>query len=181
MSHTYLDWILSNLRILGLRSNMLSGKIPLELCTQLTQLQILDIAHNNLFGTIPRCFDNIKAMVLKPNSSDPISYSFYYDTFFENAFVVTRGREYQYNTILILVASLDLSNNNLSRELPVKLTSLHGLLSLNLSGNYLIGSIPAMIGSMTRMQSHDFSRNQLTGKVPSSISNLHFLSLQRVV
>ena len=104
---TWIGISVCNLRILGLRSNMLSRQIPLELC-QLTQLQILDIALNNLSGTIPRCFDNFIAIVLKPNSSDPIFYSLYYDTFFENAFVVTRGREDQYNTILTLVASLDL-------------------------------------------------------------------------
>ncbi|PON62450.1 LOW QUALITY PROTEIN: LRR domain containing protein [Trema orientale] len=176
---TWIGVSLSNLMILGLRSNKLRGRIPFELC-RLTLLQVLDIADNNLSGTIPRCFDNFKAMVTRPSSSDPIFYSFYYGEFLENAFVVTRGREDQYNTILTLVASLDLSNNNLSGEFPVQLTSLHGLLSLNLSGNHLRGSIPATIGSMTGVQSLDFSRNQLSGKIPPSVSNLHFLSLFNV-
>ena len=176
---TWIGPSLSDLMILGLRSNKLSGQIPLELC-QLTQLQILDIAHNSLSGSIPRCFENLKAMVTKPNSSIPIYYSLYVGGFLENAFIVTRGREDQYNTILILVASLDLSNNNLSGELPVQLTSLHGLFSLNLLGNQQIGSIPTTIGSMTWLQSLDISRNQLTGKIPSSISNLNFVSLFNV-
>ena len=57
--------------------------------------------------------------------------------FLENAFVVIKGMENQYNTILTLVTSMDLSNN-ISGEIPEETTNLFGLLSLNLSGNQLI-------------------------------------------
>ncbi|GMN44212.1 hypothetical protein TIFTF001_013403 [Ficus carica] len=176
---TWVGVDLSNLMILSLRANKFSGMIPYEIC-RLSQLQILDVADNNLSGSIPRCFNNFTAMLTKPDSSSIIFYSYYLGEFIENAFLVTRGREDQYNTILKLVASLDLSNNNLSGEIPEELTSLHGLFSLNLSGNHMRGKIPEKIGLLTWAQSVDVSRNQLSGKIPPSISDLNFISLFNV-
>lgn len=87
-----------------------------------------------------------------------------------------KRKEDQYDTILSLLTSLDISQNNLSGEIPKQLTSLQGLLSLNLSGNQLSGKIPDKIGDMTWLQSLDLSMNQLSGKLPPSLSNLYFLS-----
>ncbi|XP_062079819.1 receptor-like protein EIX1 [Humulus lupulus] len=172
------NWIgisLSNLMFLGFRSNKLSGHIPFELC-HLNQLQILDIAHNNLFGTIPGCFGNFKGMINKPHSNDLIFYSQYGGVFMENGYVVTKGREDQYNTILRLVTNLDLSNNNLSGNFPIQLTRLQALMSLNLSGNSLKGSIPDQIENMIMLESFDLSMNQLSGMIPPSMSSLTFLN-----
>ncbi|KAF4398958.1 hypothetical protein G4B88_023552 [Cannabis sativa] len=166
---------LSNLMFLGFRSNKLSGKIPHELC-YLDRLQILDIAHNNLFGTIPRCFGKLKGMITKPSSNNIISYSFYLGVFIENAFVVRKGREDEYSTILTLVTGLDLSNNNLSGEFPLQLTNLQALQSLNLSTNSLKGSIPNQIENMTMLESFDLSMNQLSGNIPQGMSSLTFLN-----
>ena len=167
---------LPNLMVLGLRSNKLEGKIPHELCG-LSELQIVDVADNNLSGTIPSCFGNFSAMARRPQSEDPIFISpFSFAEFMENAFVVTRGREDQYNTILPLLTSLDLSQNNLSGEIPPQLTTLQGLMSLNLSRNHLRGIIPDKIGDMTWIQSLDLSTNHLYGRIPPSLSYLHFLS-----
>lgn len=119
-------------------------------------------------------------MVVKQNSSDQIFYSFYMGEFLENAFVVTKGQEDQYNTILALVTSMDLSDNNISGEIPQEITTLLGLHSLNLSGNHLTGAIPNEIGNMGSLESLDLSRNQLFGKIPQSMSVLNFLSYLNV-
>ncbi|KAL7183599.1 hypothetical protein ACSBR2_025901 [Camellia fascicularis] len=166
---------LSKLLILGLRSNNFYGKIPSELC-YLTSLQILDLANNSFSGSIPHCFKNFTALTVKQNSSVRISYSIYSGVFFENAFVMTKGQEFQYNTILTLVTSMDLSDNNMSGEIPEELTSLLGLRSLNLSGNHLTGVIPNRIGDMVLLESLDLSKNQLFGEIPTSMLNLTFLS-----
>ncbi|KAF4380263.1 hypothetical protein F8388_024556 [Cannabis sativa] len=166
---------LSNLMFLGFRSNKLSGKIPHELC-YLDRLQILDIAHNNLFGTIPRCFGKLKGMITKPSSNNIISYSFYLGVFIENAFVVRKGREDEYSTILRLVTGLDLSNNNLSGVFPLQLTHLQALQSLNLSTNSLKGNIPKQIENMTMLESFDLSMNQLSGNIRQGMSSLTFLN-----
>ncbi|XP_059639551.1 LRR receptor-like serine/threonine-protein kinase SIK1 [Cornus florida] len=60
-------WIgerLVNLKILILRSNKFHSNIPKELCA-LFSLQILDLANNNLWGSIPKCLMNISAMGMK--------------------------------------------------------------------------------------------------------------------
>ncbi|PON55576.1 Leucine-rich repeat domain containing protein [Parasponia andersonii] len=167
-------WIggsLSSLMVLILHSNKLNGQIPAELCLLTERLQILDFGDNNLFGSIPSCFSDFKRMATKPNVIMNIGlYRL------ESAYVVIKGKENKYESILSLVISLDLSSNNLSGEIPEQLTSLQGLISLNLSGNNLRGSIPDKIGNMTWLESLDLSRNRLSGKIPPSISNLNYLS-----
>ncbi|KAG5558240.1 hypothetical protein RHGRI_008242 [Rhododendron griersonianum] len=53
---------LLRLIVLDLRSNNFLGNLPYELCL-LSSLQILDVAHNNLFGHVPRCFANFSVMI----------------------------------------------------------------------------------------------------------------------
>ncbi|KAK2991186.1 hypothetical protein RJ640_002300 [Escallonia rubra] len=167
---------------LNLRSNKFSGQIPSDIC-HLHSLQILDLANNNLSGEIPRCMGNFTHMATEVSDGEEISYMVrvgdkdsYLRDRIENAYVVTKGSELQYDATLFLVTSMDLSSNNLSGEIPKELTSLVGLLSLNLSGNRLTGMIPKKIGDMKKLESLDFSRNQLSGEIPSSISRLTFLS-----
>lgn len=163
------------MKFLSLRSNYLDGQIPSELC-HLSSLQILDLANNSFSGPIPQCLKNLTAMVMKQDSSGQIYYGSYGGEFLENAFVVTKGREFQYDTILVLLTSMDLSDNNISGEIPEEITSLLGLRSLNLSGNHLMGVIPKEIGNMELLESLDLSRNQLSGELPQSMSDLTFLS-----
>uniref|UniRef100_A0A2N9HFX1 Leucine-rich repeat-containing N-terminal plant-type domain-containing protein n=1 Tax=Fagus sylvatica TaxID=28930 RepID=A0A2N9HFX1_FAGSY len=168
------SWIghrLPSLMILSLRSNNFHGHIPKELCA-LTSLQILDLSHNKLFGSIPRCVENFNAMATNNNSNDAIQsyrFSLSYERFgqFESTLLVIKGKVYEYDTILHLVKSIDLSKNNFSGEIPKELTSLQGLQSLNLSFNIFTGRIPESIGDMRSLESIDFSINQLS-RIPSS-------------
>ncbi|KAJ7968527.1 Leucine-rich repeat receptor protein kinase [Quillaja saponaria] len=170
-------WIgLLKLAFLNLRRNKFAGQIPIELC-HLSSLQIMDLADNNLSGSIPRCFNNFSAMTSEGHSENAIFYDFdFYGLFWEEASVVSKGREDEYSAILGLQSILDLSNNNLSAKIPEELTMLKGLSSLNLSGNHLTGKIPEKVGNMVRLESLDLSRNQLSGEIPPSISRLNFLS-----
>lgn len=65
---------LQNLIVLGLRWNKFNGHIPLELC-QLSALQIIDFADNNLSGNIPSCFNNFEAMSTRHELNMPMFYS----------------------------------------------------------------------------------------------------------
>ena len=170
----------SSLMILSLRSNNFQGHIPKELWA-LTSLQILDLSHNNLSGRIPRYVNNFSAMATNNNSNhhlniEPSEYFYGASRPLESALLVIKGKVYEYSTILQLVKIIDFSQNNLSREIPKKVTSLRGLQSLNLSFNLLIGSIPENIGNMEPLESIDFSMNQLSGQIPSSMSSLTFLN-----
>ncbi|CAK9311733.1 unnamed protein product [Citrullus colocynthis] len=138
-----------------LRSNELSGLIPNELC-HLSDLQIMDIGNNNLTGPIPHCFGNFTSMATKRNPSRSVHYSYNNgDQFLENAYVMTKGRELQYNTILALMTSIDLSNNSLSGEIPKEISNLFALRSLSLLRNHLSGIIPERIGVMNDLKSLD--------------------------
>ncbi|XP_060675985.1 receptor-like protein EIX1 [Ziziphus jujuba] len=167
----------SNLSVLNLGSNNFHGDIPPELCN-LKYLRILVLSHNQLSGEIPRCFGNFTAMAILQNSSDPTSIMISTGDwqFLENALLTSKGRQFEYSTLLKLVVNLDLSDNNLLGKIPEELTRLVRLQSLNLSMNRLIGQIPSKIGDMGLLESLDLSRNQLSGQLPPSIASLSFLS-----
>ncbi|KAA3480820.1 protein BRASSINOSTEROID INSENSITIVE 1-like [Gossypium australe] len=170
-------WIGDSLRklvVLSLRSNKFSGYIPDDLCA-IGSLQVLDLADNNLIGSIPRCVSKFRAMA-KFNGSmgSAISYVIGAGTFV--ATIVMKDQMLEYSTNLNLVRSIDLSNNKLSGEIPVEVTSLVELISLNLSHNLLCGTIPDRIGELRSLESVDFSVNKLSGSIPESMSYLTFLS-----
>ncbi|XP_049394952.1 receptor-like protein EIX2 [Solanum stenotomum] len=164
--------------VLILRSNKFDGELPQELC-DLKDLQILDLANNTFVGIIPRCIGNLSAMVKEKKEleyDEDLNYSYYIGVLIESAMVTTKGNMYQYDTILALFTSMDMSSNNLSGDIPISVTRLAGLRSFNLSKNNLIGRIPNDIGDMKVLESVDLSENQLYGQIPQSFSSLTTLN-----
>ncbi|XP_065620143.1 receptor-like protein EIX1 [Quercus suber] len=160
------SWIESNIFMLRLRSNLFNGTIPKKWCN-LYKLCILDLAQNNLFGAIPNCFNNFTAMVDQNIFGyKPI------ENYTEKAYIVTKGREYEYDRTLQFVTCIDLSGNSLTGGIPIQITSLTRLGTLNLSMNHLIGSIPKNIGNMRWLETLDLSNNSLFGAIPGSMSSL---------
>ncbi|KAJ9169497.1 hypothetical protein P3X46_017684 [Hevea brasiliensis] len=172
-------WIgerLSNLVILNFRANKFHGHIPKELC-HLASLQILDLSHNNLSGIFPSCIKNFSSMTKIDSVAQVFNVSSGYLYFGDDALIVMKGRMVEYEKILKFVKSIDLSDNNLSGEIPKEITSLLSLQSLNLLDNLFFGKIPDDIGDMKMIEVLDFSQNQLFGGIPQSIANLTFLNL----
>ncbi|KAM5579371.1 receptor-like protein EIX1 [Rosa sericea] len=159
-----------SLLILRLSSNSFTGSIPSNLCG-LSNLHILDLSHNNLSGHIPRCVGNLSGLKTSVISDKDTSYLYQ-----GKLKVVAKGRVQDFDTTLYLVNSLDLSNNNLSGEMPRELTSLIKLWTLNLSMNHLTGAMPSRIGSMESIETLDLSINQLSGSIPQSMVSLTFLN-----
>ncbi|KAK7849734.1 receptor-like protein EIX2 [Quercus suber] len=160
------SWIESNIFMLRLRSNLFSGTIPQKLCN-LHKLCILDLAQNNLSGGIPDCFNNFNAVVGHNTFGyNPV------ENYTEKAYLVTKGREYEYDRILQFVTCIDLSGNSLTGGIPIQITRLTRLGTLNLSMNYLNGSIPKNIGNMRWLETLDLSNNRLCGPIPGSMSSL---------
>ena len=145
--------------------------------TMCSSLQILDLSHNKLFGSIPGCVNNLTAMTSTSNNILQDLFVVDGDSMdFERALLVIKGQVLEYTTNLGLLRTIDLSKNNLSREIPKEVTNLQGLQSLNLSLNNLTGRILENIGAMGSLESLDFSENQLSGRIPPSMSKLSFLS-----
>ncbi|KAH7669443.1 Leucine-rich repeat protein [Dioscorea alata] len=168
-------WIgehLPYLAALLLNSNAFVNHIPQEI-SQLQYLRILDLSSNNLSGPIPKSLNNLTAMQMLPETThwilDVIQYR-------ETMSLSFRGREDEYNEYhLEYLNYIDLSNNELSGNIPEELSSLYGLQSLNLSGNTLEGEIPVKLGRMQQLELLDLSRNKLSGSIPATLSNLTFL------
>ncbi|KAH7662936.1 Leucine-rich repeat protein [Dioscorea alata] len=178
--------LLPFLRILRLRSNFFNGTIPSQL-SRLSSLQILDLANNSLSGTIPSSFSNITAMAQthKPNErmledmqgAVQSSVDNYGPTgYIESVLVVMKGAEREYSQNLQYVASIDLSNNQLTGQFPKELGDLNGLQNINLSSNQLTGKIPDEIGKLKLLESLDLSMNGFAGSIPTAMSVLTLLS-----
>ncbi|XP_042383651.1 putative receptor like protein 25 [Zingiber officinale] len=98
----------------------------------------------------------------------------------DNIKITAKGSTNEYTKALSAVASIDLSNNELSGEIPKEIIKLHGLCFLNLSNNHLTGRIPENISAITELESLDLSMNHLTGEIPSKLSSLNFLSFLNI-
>ncbi|RYR36276.1 hypothetical protein Ahy_A10g051271 isoform C [Arachis hypogaea] len=77
---------------------------------------------------------------------------------------------------MVVHSTIDLSKNDLTGEIPEKLSELVHLGALNLSWNHLTGNIPSNIGSLTDLESLDLSHNHLSGSIPPSMTSMTFLS-----
>ncbi|XP_078173267.1 receptor-like protein EIX2 [Carex rostrata] len=166
------DWVgesFQQLQILRLRSNLFSGNIPTKL-TQLNNLLFLDLSNNYLTGPLPRGLNNFTSMSQLFSLTN-----YYYDTI---VIVITKGLILEYDSQdFLFLKSMDLSNNNITGEIPKEIVVLAGLFNLNLSHNQLIGNIPLEIGNMTSLESLDFHKNNLSGTIPQSISTLYSLAV----
>ncbi|XP_073112423.1 receptor-like protein EIX2 [Elaeis guineensis] len=171
-------WIgesLLSLRILSLRSNSFSGNIPEQL-SSLASVQVLDLACNNFSGVLPPSFGNFSAMKETKHVDRPKLSENYSTLYTESLQISTNGLDIEYTSVLSLVMSIDLSQNNLSGMIPEELVNLQGLLFLNLSNNHFTGRIPKNIGALKQLESLDLSVNNLSGVIPSTMSSMYFLS-----
>ncbi|PHT27632.1 hypothetical protein CQW23_32762 [Capsicum baccatum] len=173
-------WLGSSLEIttLLLKGNHLQGTIPTELC-HASKLRIMDISHNNLSGPIPHCIGNIMQLT-GAREAYPYGQRFYFlgfHTWGRDAVVhvedsMTRstidfqvnyawvGEDFttKHNTnsyegrVADSMAGIDLSNNQLSGEIPRELCSLTAMRALNLSSNRIFGTIQSEFSNLQKME-----------------------------
>ena len=142
---------------------------------------MLDLSSNNLFGTIPKCLNDLIALTQK--GSLVIAYnerqfhSGWDFSYIDDTLIQWKGKELEYKKTLGLIRSIDFSNNKLIGEIPIEVTDLVELVSLNLSRNNLTGSIPSMIGQLKSLDFLDLSQNRLHGGIPYSLSQIAGLSV----
>ncbi|RHN66946.1 putative non-specific serine/threonine protein kinase [Medicago truncatula] len=152
-----------NLVVVILRANQFEGTIPQQLFN-ISYMFHLDLAHNKLSGSVPKCVDNLTDMV-----------TFHFISFYITTIeLFTKGQDYIYE-VHPDRRTVDLSANSLSGEVPLELFRLIQVQTLNLSHNNFIGTIPNTIGGMKNLESLDLSNNKFYGEIPQSMALLNFL------
>ena len=170
---------------------MFEGQIFSKLC-QLQHLNIIDLSHNKLSGSLTLCIGDIPfeygaydTQVLSSTSDsifivefanieyDDLSFMFDNQYGLQSFTFSTKGHSLIYSSsFLNLMFGIDLSANMLSGEIPLEIGNLSRIKSLNLSNNFFTGQIPATIGNMSAIESLDLSRNDLSGQIPGDLTRL---------
>ncbi|KAG8386470.1 hypothetical protein BUALT_Bualt03G0152000 [Buddleja alternifolia] len=147
----------SDLVVLSLRSNDLYGEIPSSIC-HMTQLQILDLSLNKINGTIPKCLNNLTAMAQEQSSTLTISYGM----------ITPNGRSLKLDyddSAIIMWKGVESEYKSTLRLVK----------TIDLSRNHLTGEIPNEITSLVGLVSLNLSRNFIAGSIPPQIGQLHLL------
>ncbi|XP_026446668.1 LRR receptor-like serine/threonine-protein kinase EFR [Papaver somniferum] len=146
----------SELRILDLMGNQLSGNIPPEIGQYLLRLQVLKLNQNQLSGTIPPSIGNISSLTVLDLGTNTIG----------GPIPSELGR-------LQKLKTLSLSINNLTGTVPPSLYNITSLVHFALPSNNLWGEIPSDVGDkLPNLIDFNFCINKFTGKIPGS---LHYL------
>ncbi|XBI11283.1 hypothetical protein VPH35_138374 [Triticum aestivum] len=144
-----------SLELLLLRSNRISGTIPLEI-QYLTSLRRLYMERNLLTGNLPESVGNLSNLFVLSLSQNKLS----------GSIPLSVGK-------LSQLSELYLQENNFSGPIPGALAGCKKLEKLNLSCNSFDGRIPKELFSLPSLsQGLDLSHNQLSGQIPPEIGSL---------
>ena len=159
------------LRVLSLGYNNLHGRI-LQWIANLTKLQVLDLSNNDFSGNIP--FSLNKKEGFRINGSSQINV----DTLYKlDLGISIKGFEYTLQYVIATNTIIELSNNNLTREIPASIGKLSCLHLLNLSRNHLEGWIPTSLSHISTLEQLGLSRNNLSEAIPQELSKLSMLEV----
>ncbi|GER45307.1 leucine-rich repeat receptor-like kinase [Striga asiatica] len=145
---------LSELRILSLPFNELSGEIPFEIWG-MEKLEVLDLEGNLISGSLPAQFSGLKILKVLNLGFNEIS-----------------GEIPGSLSESLGVQVLNLAGNQINGSIPGFIGRFRDLRGLYLSYNLLGGFIPDEIGDNCWNLEHlDLSGNYLAGSIPKSIGN----------
>ncbi|KAB2598719.1 receptor-like protein 12 [Pyrus ussuriensis x Pyrus communis] len=165
---------LEMLESLDLSRNQISGSIPLSF-SSLHYLSVLDLSYNNLSGRIPLNYDlstknrtffsfdlssNLLDGPLPPFPSSVADLRLSQNMFSGplSSFCETEAPN---------LFNLDLSDNQLSGELPTCWMQFRSLFVLNMAKNNLSGKIPSSLGYLKDVVLLRLQDNKLSGELPS--------------
>ncbi|PHT31750.1 ATP-dependent 6-phosphofructokinase 7 [Capsicum baccatum] len=90
----------------------------------------------------------------------------------------TKHNTYSYEgRVVDSMAEINLSNNQLSGEIPRELCNLTAMQALNLSSNDIIGTILSKFSNLQKIESLDLSYNKLSRRIPPQLVDLTTLAV----
>ncbi|KAL5804117.1 hypothetical protein ACOSQ3_030917 [Xanthoceras sorbifolium] len=154
------DWFwnsLSQIQYLNLSHNQIHQKIPKF--TFAGQISVLDLSSNEFFGLLPHIsFDVQWILDLSNNALSGSIFQF-----------LCHGMDESKTTTI-----LNLENNSLSGEVPDCWMNWKNLGVLNLGNNEFTGNLPPSMGNLSDLQSLTIRKNNLSGVIP-------FVSLENCI
>lgn len=176
----------SNLKVLNLTGNYMTGKIP-DL-SKLMKMEILDLSLNYFSGEFPTWFGNLTGLVSLGLGDNNFIVSEIPDIFgnLKNLtwlYLATSnltGKIPESIFELEALGTLDICNNRIYGNFPKSISKLRNLWKIELYKNNLSGEIPPELAQLTLLQEFDVSSNQMHGTLPPGIGNLKNLTLFHV-
>ncbi|XP_030959113.1 receptor-like protein EIX2 [Quercus lobata] len=143
-----------NVTRLFLRSNLLSGPIPIRISQEMPHLIALDLSGNYLNGSIPSSINGLGQLMYLALSNNSLSGNI----------------DYHWESMRSLVF-IDLSKNNLSGGIPSSMCSLPSLMWLQLSNNNFSGNLSLCLKFVPgkSLLTLDLGENRLSATIPEWI------------
>jgi len=165
-AHSREDWkfldSLSNcteLQVLSVSGNRLSGNVPTSLGNLSNQLQRLYLGANQLSGHFPSGIENLRNLTTV--------------SLWGNQFT---GVVPEWIGTLKTLQAINFGSNFFAGFIPSSLSNLSQLGWLDLDSNQFIGEIPPSFGSFPMLQHLDISKNNLRGRIPVEIFGIPTMS-----
>ncbi|XP_024926671.2 receptor-like protein 33 [Ziziphus jujuba] len=178
INDTFPYWLesLPVLQVLILRSNRFHGFIGSSK-TELSfrKLRIIDLSNNEFSADLPaKYFENFLAMIDAP----PEKLKYMGESYYQDSVVIAiKGFDIKVARILNIFTTIDMSNNNITGEIPKLIGKLKAFKGLNLSHNKLSGSIPPSFRNLINLEWLDLSSNELAGEIPQQLTEITFLEV----
>ncbi|KAD2804399.1 hypothetical protein E3N88_37776 [Mikania micrantha] len=146
------------LEVVNLSKNRFTGNIAEDLC-KAPKIAVLDLSHNKFSGRLPKCLGNMSTLLAMDLSNNTIT-----------------GRVPSSLGSLTGLVTFHLHNNRLEGNLPLSLQNLKSLVTMDIGYNFLVGDIPFWIGeNLSRLRILNLQSNKFTGKIPLQFCQLNAL------
>ncbi|KAL6325041.1 hypothetical protein AAG906_022249 [Vitis piasezkii] len=210
ISDTIPDWFWKldlQVDLLDFANDQLSGRVPNSF--EFQEQAIVDLSSNRFHGPFPHFSSKLSSLYLRDNSfSGPMPrdvgktmpWLINFDVSWNSlngtiplsigkitglASLVLSNNNFSGEIPLIWndkpdLYIVDMANNSLSGEIPSSMGTLNSLMFLILSGNKLSGEIPSSLKNCKIMDSFDLGDNRLSGNLPSWIGEMQSLLILRL-